>query len=880
MCLVICILVTMIPSNAFAAENKMEEVKIMDSIIREMPSITTSGKAYASYKLDEFGNPELKESNEVKWIDRLADMPEYAIEFYEWLAENSDGDKENDALINPMTGTALGKDNSIYGSYVTSVTGTEVDFTYTPGASDGEIDAAAQQAIYDTVEEVINNVDPYIFYTFCAFDRDYPEVFWLSGDSQFAHPISYTFSYTTDKDGYGKVVYDVDFYFVLFAKDEFDVRSPKYRDYSVIYNTIESRDGWIADIMTEASGNNEDKIAYFNDYLTKNNCYNTSDSLNANNIDSWECISALKGNAGTNGPVCEGYARAFKVLCDKAGIPCVLVNGEACVNFDEEIYYELHMWNNVQMNDGKWYAVDVTWNDPSVEGVSHKVSGHESEDYLLVGSNTYNETDNMTFEESHIVTNILVDDGVAFINGPELEKEAYVPHVHADLQIVEGYSATCKEEGQKTYYICSCGQWFEDENATALIEDHDSVVLEKVGHDYKTATTEPTCTEEGYTIHACAVCNDSYIDNYVEAKGHVFEEWTQSIAPTCTEKGEETSNCFCGEKTTREVEALGHSYDVKPEFVWSKDYAECKAVFTCSRDCDSTYETDCVVTATTDAHSCTEAGNVKYVASCTMNEVVYTDSHSVKGIVLGHQYNNPQFIWEDDNTACTAVFACANCDVVAVNVKCTVEMEETADEYVYTATCEFEGKSYSKTITEPIIKEPPFPDVSPERYSFEAIIWAAENGITTGTNGYFRPFDTCTREEVVTFLWRAMGCPEPTSAEKAFPDVKDNYALKAIAWAAENKITTGTNGLFRPEDTCTREEVMTFIWRTVGKPEATSEEIPFPDVKDNYAREAIIWAEENGITTGTNGKFRPEDTCTREEVVTFLYRQLIKNAEK
>ena len=73
---------------------------------------------------------------------------------------------------------------------------------------------------------------------------------------------------------------------------------------------------------------------------------------------------------------------------------------------------------------------------------------------------------------------------------------------------------------------------------------------------------------------------------------------------------------------------------------------------------------------------------------------------------------------------------------------------------------------------------------------------------------------------------------------------------------------------------------MTFIWRTAGKPEATSDEIPFPDVKDNYAREAITWAAENGITTGNNGKFLPENNCTREEVVTFLFRQFGTSVEK
>lgn len=211
-------------------------------------------------------------------------------------------------------------------------------------------------------------------------------------------------------------------------------------------------------------------------------------------------------------------------------------------------------------------------------------------------------------------------------------------------------------------------------------------------------------------------------------------------------------------------------------------------------------------------------------------------------------------------------------DRSARNVK---EPFKPSRDYVYAKESDiqvvFEGNGKNTTIPDPEII-PVFPDVDPDRYSYDAIEWAFNKGVTTGSNGLFKPFDKCTREEVVTFLWRSVDKPAADSAEAPFPDVKDNYALEAIAWAAENGITTGSQGYFRPENNCTREEVVTFMWRTAGKPQAENDEIPFPDVKDNYAVEAIKWAAENGITTGTNGKFRPEDNCTREEVVTFIYR--------
>ena len=171
----------------------------------------------------------------------------------------------------------------------------------------------------------------------------------------------------------------------------------------------------------------------------------------------------------------------------------------------------------------------------------------------------------------------------------------------------------------------------------------------------------------------------------------------------------------------------------------------------------------------------------------------------------------------------------------------------------------------------------PFEDVVEEAYFYDAVVWAVKNGITTGTSDdTFDPEAVCDREMIVTFLWRAAGCPEPTSTENPFTDVTESsYAYKAVLWAVENGITNGISatefGLHMP---CAREMVVTLLWRAAGKPEPVTTENPFTDVaEDAYYYKAVLWAVENGITTGYgNGLFGPTDTCTRGMIVTFLYR--------
>lgn len=168
-----------------------------------------------------------------------------------------------------------------------------------------------------------------------------------------------------------------------------------------------------------------------------------------------------------------------------------------------------------------------------------------------------------------------------------------------------------------------------------------------------------------------------------------------------------------------------------------------------------------------------------------------------------------------------------------------------------------------------------FTDVSVKEYYFDAIAWAVKNAITEGVNDtIFAPGASCTRAQMVTFLWRANGSPEPTVTELPFTDVAvDAYYAKAVLWAVENGITTGTSDTtFDPDGVVTRAEAVTFLWRAAGNPAADGK--LFADVESTkYYAEAVRWAVANGVTKGvSNTSFAPGSACTRAQIVTFLYR--------
>ncbi len=168
----------------------------------------------------------------------------------------------------------------------------------------------------------------------------------------------------------------------------------------------------------------------------------------------------------------------------------------------------------------------------------------------------------------------------------------------------------------------------------------------------------------------------------------------------------------------------------------------------------------------------------------------------------------------------------------------------------------------------------PFADVATDAYYYDAVKWAVNKGVTNGVSEtLFGPDQACTRAQIVTFLWRAAGSPEPKSGS-SFADVAaDAYYAKAVAWAVENGITKGTSETtFHPDETCTRAQGVTFLYRALGKLAAA--QAGFTDVAaDSYYADAVNWAAENGVTKGISETlFGPDGSCTRAQIVTFLYR--------
>ena len=178
------------------------------------------------------------------------------------------------------------------------------------------------------------------------------------------------------------------------------------------------------------------------------------------------------------------------------------------------------------------------------------------------------------------------------------------------------------------------------------------------------------------------------------------------------------------------------------------------------------------------------------------------------------------------------------------------------------------------------VPDPPslFDDVTdPSAYYFDPVYWAVAQGITGGTgNNRFSPGMACTRAQVVTFLYNAFGRPDVESPSASFSDVPESaYFFHPVYWAVNCKITGGTGGnCFRPNDPCTRSQIVTFLWAAAGRPEPQTAENPFSDVKQSsYFRKPVLWAVENGITGGVGGgKFGAFQTCTRGQAVTFLFK--------
>ena len=380
------------------------------------------------------------------------------------------------------------------------------------------------------------------------------------------------------------------------------------------------------------------------------------------------------------------------------------------------------------------------------------------------------------------------------------------------------------------------------------------------------------------------------------ACAHNFEI-SEQIDATCTEDGKVTYTCtLCSYSYSETLAAPGHGWSL-PGYVWAEDNSTCTASRLCARCLlveDETVQTSSAVTL---APTVEAEGELTYTAEFE-NEAFETQTKSVTIPKLdptdpcadGHDWGETEYVWAEDYSSCTATRVCKNNaehveteTAKADGVVTKPATEEEEGEIIYTAV--FTNKDFGmreKAVVIPKLEPQPttpFEDVEEGKYYTDAVAWAVEHEpqITNGVDAtHFNPTGVCTRGQVVTFLWRAHGEPEPTESETPFADVEEGkFYDKAVLWAVENGITNGVDDThFNPAGECTRAHVVTFLWRAVEGPAATVTECPFEDaVEGSFYYNAMLWAVESGVTKGVDDThFAPGKPCTRAEVVTFLFR--------
>ena len=346
-------------------------------------------------------------------------------------------------------------------------------------------------------------------------------------------------------------------------------------------------------------------------------------------------------------------------------------------------------------------------------------------------------------------------------------------------------------------------------------------------HNYALTSNTATCLDAGVATYTCSKCGDSYTEE-APPKGHTPADAVREneVPASCSAAGSYDEVIYCSvceeeiSRTQKTIEKLPHT------------------------PADAVRENEVPA-------SCSAAGSYDEVIYCSVcSEEISRTAKTIEK--LPHDFSgNREY--------------CANgCGTKNPN-------------YIPPRRPSH-GSQVKPTPTKPEKPKNPFKDVSENDYFYDAVLWAVDKDITSGTSAtIFDANKNCTRAEMVTFLWRAAGKPEPTNRMNPFTDVKeDSYYYKAVLWAVENGITKGTSDTtFSPNDTCTRGQTATFLYRYAGSPAVNGRNY-FNDVNEtDYYYDAVVWAASEGITTGTSATtFSPADFCTRGQIVTFLYRYL------
>lgn len=361
------------------------------------------------------------------------------------------------------------------------------------------------------------------------------------------------------------------------------------------------------------------------------------------------------------------------------------------------------------------------------------------------------------------------------------------------------------------------------------------------------------------------------------------------IPPTCTERGCTVHLCACGDKREDSyTPPLGHSYkggicvrcgilDPNKDIPHKHDFIPIVTKPTCLTEGFTTYACSCGECYTKDYVSAvghkTQLQNAK-AAGCMTGGYTGDEVCTVCGKVF-KQGSVIFALGHDPQPARVKAPTCTESGYTGdlICMRCG-DMTQTGKTVAATGH-KFFGGVCSVCGTKGAEAVPEFDDVKPGAFYFDAVQWAVKNGITNGTGkNTFSPNNVCSRYQIVMFLWRAAGQPEAKAAV-SFADVKPgDIFYEAVQWAVERGITKGTSSTsFSPFAPCTRGQIVTFLYRSAGSPKVSGA-CNFSDVSSgSFCHDAVIWASTEGITNGTSaGRFSPNEGCTRAQVVTFLYR--------
>ena len=446
--------------------------------------------------------------------------------------------------------------------------------------------------------------------------------------------------------------------------------------------------------------------------------------------------------------------------------------------------------------------------------------------------------------------------------------------------------ATCTEKGYSGNRYCTkC-------NKIALKGTSTSSLHEIAGNYQVINAVKPTCTAVGYSgdYQCTAGCGQIFRYGHVLNKlGHDWDDGkpatqgkSEGILYTCRRVGCDETKFVKGSATTE------YSVTVSAESGGTASASPAKAVFgteitlTAKADAGYTFKQWQVVTSNVtikDNKFTMPAGNVEVKAIFEKNATP-PPAPTEYSVTVSTDGNGTAMADKTSAAAGTVVTLTATpksgytfkqWQVVTSNV--------TIKDNKFTMPA---GNVEVKAIFEKNATPPPAPTVNPfvdvpaGSFYYDAVLWAVEKGVTTGTSATtFEPDGSCTRAQAVTFLWRVAGCPAPKSAAMPFTDVKaGSFYYDAVLWAVENGITKGTSETtFEPEGICTRAQIVTLIWRAQKSPAAGTDN-PFNDVKaGSFYETAVLWAVKAGVTKGTSAvTFEPEGICTRAQIVTLIWR--------